>query len=160
MIKKFLIYSSLPILVDALYVRKYFSEETRQAVTSLAENIRNAFISNLDNVTWMDEKTRKEAAKKAKSMTAHIGYSCDLSDDSKLDEYYKNLELEPDSYFLNTLRVNMFDTDRSFNMLHKPVNIMHLWGSEARSTTANAFYFPEKNSFCMCINDTFVINSI
>lgn len=156
MIREFLIYLRLSILVDALYVRKYLNEETRQAVTRLTEDIRNAFISNLDNVTWMDDKTRREATKKAKSMTAHIGYSNDLSDNNRneIEEFYKDLELEPDSWFFNTLRVSIFDTNRLFSMLHKPVNMTNLWGSEARSTTANAFYFPEKNCFCMCINVT------
>lgn len=65
----------LPISVGALYIRKYFNGESKRVATEMVEDIRSAFIGVLNNVTWMDEKTRIEAVKKAKHLSSHIGYS-------------------------------------------------------------------------------------
>lgn len=63
----------LPISVGALYIRKYFNDESKRVATEMVDDIRSAFIDVLNNVTWMDEKTRVEAIKKAKLLTSHIG---------------------------------------------------------------------------------------
>lgn len=59
--------------MGALYIRKYFNDESKRVATEMVDDIRSAFIDVLNNVTWMDEKTRVEAIKKAKLLTSHIG---------------------------------------------------------------------------------------
>lgn len=136
---------SLPISVGALYVRKYFTEESRQNAIDLVENIRDEFINILHEVSWMDEKTREEAIKKAKALTTHIGYPNELADNNNLEEYYRDLEIEPDNLLLNTLRLTVFQTDRVFNKLRKPVNKTD-WETHSKPSVVNAYYSSIENS--------------
>lgn len=139
---------SLPISVGALYVRKYFGDESRKAAIELVENIRDEFINILNEIDWMDENTRKEAIKKAKVLTPHIGYPNELADNNKLEEYYRNLEIEPDNLLLNTLRLNVFKTDHSFSELREPVNKTD-WKTHSKPAVVNAYYSALENSIRM-----------
>lgn len=138
-------YFSLPIAVGALYVRRYFNEEARQAAIDVMEDIREAFIYILYKVPWMDEKTRMEAIKKAKLVVAHIGYPNELNDDNKLEEYYNGLEIESNNLLLNTLRVKIFQTDSSFKKLRETVNKTD-WRTHSIPAEVNAFYIDSENS--------------
>ncbi|XP_031621713.1 neprilysin-2-like [Contarinia nasturtii] len=136
---------SLPISVGALYVKKYFSDESRQAAIELVDNIREEFINILHEITWMDESTREEAIKKAKALTQHIGYPNELADNNKLEEYYQDLEIEPDNLLLNTLRINVFNADHLFGKLRLPVNKTD-WETHSKPAEVNAYYAALENS--------------
>ncbi|XP_055299905.1 neprilysin-2-like isoform X2 [Sitodiplosis mosellana] len=136
---------SLPISVGALYVRKYFSDESRKTAVEMVENIRDEFVNILSEIDWMDEKTRQEAIKKAKALTAHVGYPNELADNNKLEDYYQNLEIEPDNLLLNTLRLNVFNADHSFSKLRKPVNKTD-WETHSKPAVVNAYYASLENS--------------
>lgn len=131
--------------MGALYVRKYFSEEARQTAIELVNDIRNAFIDILREVSWMDENTRAEAIKKAKSLTAHIGYPDELAENDKLEEFYRDLDIEPDDLLLNTLRIEVFDLDNLFAKLRKPVNKTD-WTTHSTPSTVGAYYSSLENS--------------
>lgn len=135
----------MPISVGALYVREYFSEESRQVAIELVNDIRSAFIDVLNEVTWMDEKTRNESIKKAKTLTTHIGYPDELAENDKLEEYYRDLEIEPDNLLLNTLRIEAFDLDNLFSKLRKPVNKTD-WETHSTPSTVGAYYNSLENS--------------
>lgn len=141
----------MPISVGALYVRKYFSEKSRKAAIDLVENIRHEFIDILQNVTWMDETTRGEAIKKAQMLETHIGYPNELNDINKLKQYYNDLEIEPDNLLLNTLRIEVFDTDRAFNKLRKAVNKTD-WESHSTPSSVGAYYSSPENSISTYTN--------
>ena len=131
--------------MGALYVRKYFGDEARQTAIEMVENIRDEFINILNDVDWMDEKTRQEAIKKAKVLTAHVGYPNELADNNKLEEYYQNLEIEPDNLLLNTLRLTVFNADHSFSKLREPVNKTD-WETHSKPAVVNAYYSSLENS--------------
>lgn len=111
----------------------------------MVDDIRNEFINILHNVTWMDNETRTKAIKKAESLTTHIGYPNELADNEKLEEFYDNLEIEPDNILLNTLRLNKFQKDFSFNRLRKPVNKTD-WITHSIPATVGAAYSSLENS--------------
>lgn len=96
----------------------------------------------------MDENTREKAIEKAKALAIHIGYPNELNEDSLLEEFYKDLELESDNWFLNSLRLNVFTDDQSFNKLHKPLNRTD-WKTHAESTDVNAYFDPSEHSIGM-----------
>lgn len=131
--------NSLPLPVGALYVQKHFKEGTRQAASDLVEELRNAFINTLKNVPWMGEKTREMALKKANLIRFEVGYQKELDNISKLEEYYKDLELKDDNFLLNTLRVIVFENDHALRLLHQPVR-KDDWKAFFMPTTAGAFY--------------------
>lgn len=137
--------ASLPISVGALYVRKYFSEESRQIAIEMVDDIRDEFINILGEISWMDGETRTEAIKKANALTKHIGYPNELADNNKLEEYFQDLEIEPDNLLLNTLRLNVFGTDYKFNKLRQAVNKTD-WITHSKPALVGAFYSSLENS--------------
>lgn len=146
----FCAHNSLPIATGALYVFKYFPEESKAAAISMVTDIHDEFLNILQNTEWMDEGTREKAIQKAKALTAHIAYPSELTDVDKLEELYAGLEIEPDNLLLNTLRLKVYATDYEFNQLRKPVD-KNDWVTHSKAALVNAYYNGRENSICMCI---------
>lgn len=51
---------SLSIAVGALYVRKYFRQDSKAAALEMVNNIRKEFENILEEVNWMDDKVKIE----------------------------------------------------------------------------------------------------
>nr|CAH7760506.1 unnamed protein product [Callosobruchus chinensis] len=137
--------SSLSIAAGALYIRKYFNEEARQNAKEMVADIRAEFYDILKRVDWMDDVTRKHALDKAKAMTTHIAYPDELLDDRKLEQFYENLELDPEHYLHSILNLTLFGTRFSFKRLREPVNKTD-WITHGRPAVVNAFYSSIENS--------------
>lgn len=131
--------------MGALYIRKHFKEDAKRTALEMVNNIKAEFEQILNNVDWMDEKTRAAAHTKVKAMATHIGYPDELMDNKKLEEYYKDLEIDSKLYLESVLRMSVFGTDYSFNKLRKPVNKTD-WITHARPAIVNAFYSSIENS--------------
>ncbi|XP_023172900.2 neprilysin-2 isoform X2 [Drosophila hydei] len=136
---------SLGISVGSLYVRKHFNKDSKANALEMVNDIRMVFSDILDEVNWMDEKTKKEAKTKLHSMATHIGYPDEMLDNEKLAKYYEKLDINPDAYFESFLNMNIFGTDYSFNKLRLPVNKTD-WVRHARPAIVNAFYSSLENS--------------
>lgn len=136
---------SLPISVGALYIRKHFKEDSRQAAMDMVDNIKVQFEKILSKVDWMDEVTRKSALEKVGTMETHIGYPVELTQNEKLEEYYEKLIINEDEYLESVLRINIFGANKAFQKLRKPVNKTE-WIAHARPAIVNAFYSSIENS--------------
>lgn len=85
--------------------------------------IRKEFISILDGVEWMDEDTKAEAISKAKAIRAHIGYSPEILEESKVMELFEGLDLsENRTFYENVQTLRKYWTDRDIKKLRKPYN--------------------------------------
>lgn len=65
------------LLGDALgrlFVGRHFAEGDREAVRGMIAVIREAFGKRLDQLDWMDAKTKQRAREKSKQMSSLIGY--------------------------------------------------------------------------------------
>ncbi|XP_033213002.1 neprilysin-2-like isoform X1 [Belonocnema kinseyi] len=136
---------SLGLSVGALYVRKYFNEESKKSAVEMVTDIRREFKKILKQVEWMDEKTRQSALEKADSMSTHIAYPDELLDDKKLEEFYEKLQITQGDYLQTVLNLTLFGTEYSFSKLRKPVNKSD-WVSHGRPAIVNAFYSSIENS--------------
>lgn len=139
----------MPIALGALYVRKYFNEDSRRAAIDLVEEVRGTFIDFLNMLPWMDGQTREAATKKAKAITTHIGYPNELADNNKLEEYYRDLEIDSDNLLLNTLRLTAFYFDRSLNKLREPVNKTDWEEHSTPSTVGGRFAVFHPHFICL-----------
>lgn len=148
---------SLPIATGAIYVRKYFNEESKNAVTKLAKSIHEELLNALNRVSWMDERTRAAAIAKANAMYFHIAYPDELTDNKKLDEYYSSLELQPDSLLHSLMRIRQFNNDRLIHQLLKPINKTD-WETHSMILTVNAFYSHTENSIRMFLFSFYYMN--
>lgn len=126
-------------------MRKYFNEESKKAAIELVNSIREEYVKILREVSWMDEGTRAAAIEKAESMASHIAYPDELTDNNKLEEYYSDLELQPDSLLQNVLRVRIFKDNHLMRRLRKSVNKTD-WETHTMPATVNAAYSPLENS--------------
>lgn len=130
-----------------LYVRRYFDERSRQVADDLVRDVRNAFIDSLRDVPWMDELTREKAIQKANASLAYIGYHSELENRLlSMEEKYKNLELNPDNFILNNLKINRFNTDQVLMSFRKPVNKTGSDSFITNPATVNAYYNYLENS--------------
>ncbi|XP_058117958.1 neprilysin-2-like [Anopheles ziemanni] len=136
----------LPIAVSALYIRKYFREESKRAALDMVNDIKSEFVNILKKVDWMDDVTRESALEKVSTMVNHIGYPDELMDDGKIAEYYKNLEFQPSSTYLNAILLTFkFDTTTENKRLRLPVNKTD-WVDHSKSAVVNAYYNSIENS--------------
>lgn len=126
-------------------MRKYFREDSKAAALEMVNGIRKEFELILNEVKWMDEETRKSALNKLKSMSTHIGYPDEIMDNTKIEKYYENLEIDENNYLSSVLNMNVFGTDYAFNKLRQPVNKTD-WVTHARPAVVNAFYSSIENS--------------
>ncbi|XP_055324267.1 neprilysin-2-like [Sitodiplosis mosellana] len=136
---------SLSIAVGALYVRKYFRQDSKAAALDMVNGLRKEFELLLNEVNWMDDETRKSALNKLKAMSTHIGYPDEIMDNAKIEKYYENLEIDENNYLSSVLNMNVFGTDYAFNKLRKPVNKTD-WVNYAHTAVVDAYYSPLDNS--------------
>lgn len=125
------------------------------------EDVRQAFIDMLGDVTWMDNKTRTEAIDKAKNIVAHVGYPNRMFESHVLHEYYGQLEeMKPDNYFKNSLNWNLFNVNQMFNSLRKPANRSG-WETaiDLVPNSANAFYNRRQNAISMYFEKNLIANA-
>lgn len=137
--------------MGVLYVRRYFDEKTRQEAINLVENIRKAFINMLKSVSWMDDRTRERAIKKAQSLRSNVGYQSLLDDWLlSLEGEYSNLEMDADNFLGNILRLEVFDNDYLFNLLRIPIDTNET-DILMNPADVNAHYAFTENTICMSI---------
>lgn len=137
--------NKLSTAVGAMYVRKYFKPHAKKIARIMVNQIREEFREVLLKNNWMDPITKIAAGEKLHAITTHIGYPDELLDDKKLDDYHKDLQIEPHNYFMSILNINKFYMNYEFNQLRKPVNKTD-WMAHSSPTFINAYYSFEENS--------------
>lgn len=112
----------LPMAAGALYIRKYFKDDTKHKVTQMVDQIRKEFRVMLNQNEWMDKKTKLAANQKFDTLDLHIGYVEELKDDKKLAAYYEPLEINRTDYLASILNLNQFYWINELKSLRKSVN--------------------------------------
>ena len=99
---------SLSNAVGAMYVKKYFPLQSKEAAEDIVEYIRAEFKKMLDELDWLDPVTKAKALSKLEKITPNIAYPKEILDDKMINEFYSGLEIKNDSYLLNSLRRKKF----------------------------------------------------
>uniref|UniRef100_A0A6A7G4A8 Endothelin-converting enzyme 1-like n=1 Tax=Hirondellea gigas TaxID=1518452 RepID=A0A6A7G4A8_9CRUS len=128
--------------LGAMYVRKAFTQDSKEQVEAMLQRIRKTFRLSLNTVSWMDNKTRKAATEKADAIPEMIGYPDYILDPKELDKKFKELKLSEDDFFDNNLRVAEMQFKEMLRRLFKPVNKTR-W--DMTPPTVNAYYSPVRN---------------
>lgn len=98
-----------------VYTQRYFPPETKAAADQLVKNIIAAMDRRLQNLAWMDPKTREAARAKLASFRPKIGYPDHWRD-------YSGLQVRRDDLYGNIKRSNEFDWQYGLNKLGKPAD--------------------------------------
>ena len=126
---------SLGDALGAVYVKTYFTPETKTRTLELVKNLKAAFRDHIQALPWMSEATKVQALKKLDAMGVKIGWPDRWRD-------YSGLRLEHDSFAVNLMRANRFERAWRLGKIGKPVD-----RSEFSMTppTVNARYSPSLN---------------
>ena len=89
----------------------------------------------------MDDETRNYALEKLDAMGAVVAYPDELLDDRKVQEYYKDLDIEPGSYFNGYINIAKFVRNENYQKLRAAKH----WADEAAVAVVNAYYNHLKN---------------
>lgn len=117
-----LVTSNFEIAVSALYVRKYFNQDSKAVALEMVNTIKDEFEQILKKVSWMDDATRAAAMIKAKNIVTHIGYPDELMDDKKLLDYYKKVSVNEDKFLESVLSIQTLAADLVYEKLRQNVN--------------------------------------
>jgi len=127
--------SGLDELVGQVYVKKYFTPETKKKANALVDDLFLAYEARIKNLDWMSPATKKKALEKLRVMVRKIGYP---------DKWksYRGLHINPHEYVGNAIRVSLFEHRRMMRKLGKPVDRKE-WLMSPQ--TVNAYCNPSMN---------------
>uniref|UniRef100_A0A4W4FRD4 Neprilysin n=1 Tax=Electrophorus electricus TaxID=8005 RepID=A0A4W4FRD4_ELEEL len=128
--------------VGRLYVEEAFAGDSKDMMDEMITSIREVFVNNLHDLTWMDDDTRKAAEEKARAIRERIGFSENIRNNTYLDEEYKELSYSSEEYFENILKNLEFGQKKRLKRLRVKVN-KEEWISGA--AVVNAFYSSSRN---------------
>ena len=123
--------------IGVYYGRKYFGEEAKKDVISLAKKIIDTYKSRVKKNTFLEEKTKEEAIKKLSAIEIKMGYP-----DSIRDIYNQMYVLEEDSLYDCVTRATKTLVLDNLNDLYHTVDRTR-WGMPGHMV--NACYNPSDN---------------
>ena len=121
--------------VGQIYVQRHYPPEASQQMGELIDNFRSALAEKIQNNSWMDAATKKEALAKLATFDPRTGHPSKYID-------YSTLAVDRSDLFGNALRSEKFDWELLLERMKKPVD-RSLWGMTPQ--TNNAYYDPTQN---------------
>lgn len=121
--------------VGKLYVEKYFPPKAKEKMSTLVDNLIEAYRQDINALEWMGEETKKKALDKLAKFTPKIGYPDKWRD-------YSTLTIDRADLFGNVKRAELFELHRNINKLGKPIDRSE-WFMTPQ--TVNAYYNPVMN---------------
>lgn len=70
-----------------MYARKYLPEEKREKVQEILTNVKNEFVTTLEENSWMDDESKENAVEKIQSVNEIIGAPGDYFNDTIFDVF-------------------------------------------------------------------------
>ena len=138
--------------VGSMYIRSFFDQASKETVEEIVTYVKRAAHNLLENIDWMDQKTKEMAIIKLKNMKQFVGYPNELRNKTVLDNHYKNLVIldktNPHAHAQNIRELAKFLIKSSFANMRKKWDPAS-WTLETHQTVnvVNAFYSPFLNEF-------------
>ncbi|XP_033618492.1 EEF1AKMT4-ECE2 readthrough transcript protein isoform X2 [Fukomys damarensis] len=133
---------ALGFALGSLFVKATFDRQSKEIAEGMISEIRSAFEEALDQLVWMDEKTRQAAKEKADAIYDMIGFPDFILEPKELDDVYDGYEVSEESFFQNMLNLYNFSAKVMADQLRKPPS-RDQWSMTPQ--TVNAYYLPTKN---------------
>jgi putative endopeptidase len=122
-------------LLGQLYVKKYFDSTAKKRYEKMLEEIRSAYKSRIEKLTWMSDSTKQKAIVKLEAIKKKIGYPDKWKD-------FSAMKIGKESYVQNLINAGIWWHNFEINKLGKPVD-REEWGMYPQ--TYNAYYNPANN---------------
>ena len=95
--------SVMPDYIGEIYAEKYFTEDAKQNVLKMVNDIISVYKERINNLDWMSAATKEKAINKLDKMGIKIGYPDKW--DTYLDSAQINSKADGGSYFDNILEI-------------------------------------------------------
>lgn len=118
-----------------LYVKKYFTEDAKNRMLTLVNNLQKAFEARINNLDWMSDSTKAKAKDKLHTFLKKIGYPDKWKD-------YSKVTIDRNKYYENLVSCSVNEYQRQLSKVGKPVDRTE-WGMTP--PTVNAYYNPTFN---------------
>jgi putative endopeptidase len=118
-----------------VFVAKTFAPSTKQSALNMTKEIEASMQSEIEQLPWMGEETKRKALEKLHGIVNKIGYPDKWRD-------YSSIKIARDDYFGNVERATIFESKREIAKIGKPVDRAE-WGMTP--PTVNAYYNPQMN---------------
>ncbi len=127
--------SNLGEIIGKVYVKRHFTPEAKDRMTTLVENLRNAYGESIDSLEWMSDDTKKAARVKLAAFTPKIGYPDKWED-------YSAINITADSLVANVMSADVVGHNKQLEKLGGPIR---KWEWHMTPQTVNAYYSPPAN---------------
>ena len=118
------------------YVAEAFPPESKAATLKMVHELEAALKTDITQLPWMTEETKKQALDKLAHIDNKIGYPDKWRD-------YSTLSIVRGDALGNSFRANQFEFKREIDKIGKPVDRKE-WGMTP--PTVNAYYNPQENN--------------
>jgi endothelin-converting enzyme/putative endopeptidase len=119
-----------------VYVAQVFPPESKARALKMITEIEAAMSRNIDEITWMQPETKRQAHMKLAAVINKIGYP-----DKWID--YSTLAVTRDSYVANVERATAFELRRQLGFIGKPLDRTQWYMTPP---TLNAYEDPQQNT--------------
>lgn len=123
-----------------IYIKKYFSDEIKNDVKDITNEVISTYKNRINNLDWMSDTTKKSAIEKLDKLNAQIAYPDKWEDYSKLQ--IRSYE-EGGSLWENIENLIKFAREKALRKLNEPVDKTKF---ACPPQTINAFYNPTSNT--------------
>ncbi len=118
-----------------LFVREYFPVTAKARYEVVVENVRKAYVSRIEKLTWMSDSTKQKAIHKLAAIRKKVGFPDKWKDFSKL-------KIDRGPYVLNVMRANQWWNNYQISKLGQNVD-RDEWDMTPQSYNA---YYNESNN--------------
>jgi putative endopeptidase len=122
-------------LAGQMYVKKYFTEQAKNRMDELVNNLQIAFEARIKKNEWMSDTTKQRAIIKLHAFMKKIGYTSKWKN-------YDDVTINKDDFFGNIQSVRKHNVKEMVDKVGKDVDKTE-WGMTA--PTVNAYYNPTNN---------------
>jgi endothelin-converting enzyme/putative endopeptidase len=117
------------------YVELAFPPESKARMLKMVGELEKSLGEDIQNLSWMSDETKKQAAIKLAAIHNKIGYPDVWRD-------YSSVVIKPGDLLGDVQRANEFESKREINKIDKPLDRKE-WGMTP--PTVNAYYSPSFN---------------
>ncbi|KAF9331960.1 hypothetical protein BG006_005193 [Podila minutissima] len=137
--------AALGAMAGHFFIQQAFKGDSKEGAESIISSLRTAFVDGLAHLDWLDHETLVNAKEKVEYLIQKVGFSVespDVRSSEGLEEYFKDLEVEPTDFFGNQIRARRWNMKNVMSQLSKPVDKAK-WLMSPQ--TVNAYYNPSGN---------------
>lgn len=134
----------MPIALARPFTDYILPPGTKENVSEMIEEVKDAFKVRLYEKDWLDNVTKQRCAEKVDAITEMVAYPEQIDNDTYLNELYAEFNVSEEEYFENYLQYVLLSTIENLASLRSPVD-KSVWLNAP--TDVNAYYSPQFNQF-------------